>query len=112
MIRRRSAPHSKRVGVIQSAGDRGAARAREWAEFVQCCHCQYTAAYTPGLERVWGVCWRCADWHCPKKACRTKCVPVQRWLDNRRKGLPDDHVPIMASVPAEPPRSAGGVYLG
>lgn len=97
MIRRASAPHGRRVGVLTSASIDADLVAE--VELVQCCHCQFTTAYAPGLERRWGVCWRCSDWHCEKPACAKKCVPVKRWLENMAAGKPADHAPIQASVP-------------
>lgn len=102
MIRRATAPHSRRMGIIQSTPYEGG-RVTE-GEFVQCCHCQFTALWVPGLEKGWGLCWRCNDWHCSKPSCVKDCVPIRQWLDNRREGKPDNHKPIRVSP--------GGVILG
>lgn len=109
-VRRHCAPRQQKIGIIQSAPYEGGKTVE--GELIQCCHCQWTQLYTPGVEKQWGLCYRCADWHCSKFTCRTKCVSVQRWLENRRTGKPDDYSPIWARVEAEPPRSPGGVILG
>lgn len=96
-VRKVSAPHSQRVGVLVSAPLESDLVTQ--IDLVQCCHCQFTTVYTPGLERRWGVCWKCNDWHCDKHSCCVKCVPVRRWLDNMHEGKPADHVPIVATVP-------------
>lgn len=103
MIRRASAPHKLRCGLLISTpmdSDKGVVE----RELIQCCHCQFTCVWTPGVERGWAVCGRCNDWHCPKVECRSGCRPWRQWLENRRLGLADDHVPIVGRVEAEPPR--------
>ena len=98
MIRRRSAPHTKRVGIIQTRYFRDNDRVIE-RELIQCCHCQFTKVFTVGDEKNWGLCFKCNDWHCSKPSCVKTCVPIKRWLENRRLLRPDDHVPIVVSVP-------------
>ncbi len=102
MIRRSSAPHNQRRGVlISSLRDEDLVTE---VELIQCCHCQFTTAYRPGLEKKWGVCWRCNDWHCDKPSCTRVCVPIKLWLENMADGRAPDHVPIVVSVPADPPK--------
>lgn len=99
--RRRSVSSRRKRGVIQSTpADGGRVVERE---LIQCCHCQFTKSFEVGDELRWGLCMQCMDWHCPKVGCRTKCVPIKRWLENKARGRPDDFVPVVVSVPCEVP---------
>lgn len=108
--RRRSVSSRRKRGVLVSTPD-DSDRVVE-RELIQCCHCQFTKAFELGDEKTWGLCWRCNDFHCPRKTCREKCVPVRQWLQNKAEGKAEDYTPVRARVGAEPPRSAGGVILG
>lgn len=99
---RHSAPARLKRGVLVSVPlDGGGIVERE---LVQCCHCQFTAVWVPGLERGWGYCWRCHDWHCAKPDCRNGCRPHRQWLHQMSdKGRADGAV-ILGRVEAEPPK--------
>lgn len=99
---RHSAPARLRRGVILSRpldSDRVVER-----ELIQCCHCQYTTPWSPGLEKGWGLCGRCNDWHCPAPLCRSGCRPHRQWLHRLSDGLAASATPVLVSVPVEPPR--------
>jgi hypothetical protein len=72
-------------------------------ELIQCCHCQFTQVWAPGVEKGWRLCQRCMDWHCPKHQCHT-CRPIKQWLENMAKGISPDHVPVVGRVEADPPK--------
>lgn len=102
MIRRSSAPHKLRCGVLISS-DRDRDRVVE-RELIQCCHCQFTKVFELGDEKQWGVCWRCNDWHCNKPSCVKKCVPVRQWLQNMHLGRAEDYTPVQIYVGSEVPK--------
>ncbi len=98
---RHSAPSSLKRGIIQSTphdSDKVVER-----ELIQCCHCQFTQVWAPGVEKGWRLCQRCMDWHCPKHQCHT-CRPIKQWLENMAKGISPDHVPVVGRVEADPPK--------
>lgn len=102
MIRRATAPLNAKRGVLIST-PKDSDRIVEH-ELIQCCHCQYTTVWAPGVEKGWGYCGRCANFHCSKPACHKKCVPIKQWLENMHAGRAGDHVPVVGRVEAEPPR--------
>lgn len=98
--RRHSAPADRKRGIIVSApldNDKVVER-----ELIQCCHCQYTVVWLPGVEKGWAFCWRCFDFHCAAPRCAT-CRPHRQWLERKSAGLDPDNVPAVGRVEAEPP---------
>lgn len=99
--RRHTAPKSLKRGIILSAPiDGGRVVERE---LIQCCHCQFTVVWVPGLEKGWCYCWRCSNWHCPRRACLA-CRPHRQWLHRASAGLDPDRLPAVGRVEAEPPK--------
>lgn len=70
---------------------------------VQCVHCGGHWIWQPGSGRRRGFCMRCNGFTCGAERCNA-CVPLEQWLENVEAGRPEDYRPIIASVPAEPPR--------
>lgn len=108
-LRHSPASRFKRGVLVSTPSDSDKAVERE---VIQCCHCQFTQVWTPGIEKGWGLCWRCHDFRCPKPACRMKCVPIRQWLENMHRGRAEDYTPVSGRVEAEPPTSPGGIILG
>ena len=107
---RRTAPARLKRGILVSTPlDGGKVIERE---LIQCCHCQFTAVWLPGMEKGWGVCWRCHDWHCARASCVKRCRHHRQWLHRMSAGKDPDAEVTTVRVDHEPPRSAGGVLLG
>ena len=64
-------------------------------DLLQCghCGCHYPVKVGSGITR--GTCTQCRPICGPR--CAGKCVPIERWLENREQGKPDDHRPVRVS---------------
>lgn len=71
---------------------------RQVADTLQCVHCMAHFEVVPGSGNKRGFCTKCAGPTCSPK-CSGKCVPAEQWLTNVEKGLPEDFVPVIVSVP-------------
>lgn len=97
------APESQRVGTLTSTDlDRDRVVTRD---LVCCVHCGYLWVWEPGSGKRRGWCLKCGGFVCGHKACvQTGCVHRNQQLENMEQGRPLDFVPVVASVPVEPPR--------
>ena len=75
-----------------------------------CVHCGGQFKRQPGSGRIRGYCQNCGGFVCGPGC--AECVPVELLLENIEAGRPLNYKPIKASITAEPPKSAGGVFLG
>ena len=71
------------------------------ADLVACVHCGCHFPIKPGSGKTRGFCGRCNGPVCGP-ACAA-CVPIERWLENREQGKPDDYRPVRVSL--------GGIVL-
>lgn len=73
------------------------------ADFLRCCHCGGQFQVAPGSGKQRGWCGRCGAVTCGGHACMD-CLPVERRLDLKEKGVRPDAAPVTIST--------GGVLLG
>lgn len=97
-----AAPDHLRIGQLQTIPHDGGPTVTQ--DLVCCKHCGYIWSYAPGSGRTRGWCTLCNGLLCGRKCCRDKgCRTWQQLIENIESGLPEDHKPILVSVPASVP---------
>ena len=66
------------------------------SDLVQCVHCGGHFPIKIGSGKTRGFCTLCNGPVCGPSC--ANCVPLEKWLENREQGKPDDHKPTKVSM--------------